>query len=100
MLTPESDRIAMPAPHGTSTLIEAVRRLDEANIELADIALRRPSLDDVFLSLTADPSETHALSHRGVGGRTVSAPTDHGEATPVDAHAVVGAHRALHHTRR
>ena len=63
MLTPESDRIAMPAPHGTSTLIEAARRLDEANIELADIALRRPSLDDVFLSMTADPSETHALSH-------------------------------------
>ena len=63
MLTPESDRIAIPAPHGTSTLIEAVRRLDEANIELADIALRRPSLDDVFLSMTADPRETHALSH-------------------------------------
>ena len=42
---------------------EAARRIDEANIELADIALRRPSLDDVFLSLTADPSETHALSH-------------------------------------
>ena len=63
MLTPESDRITIPAPHGTSTLIDAVRRLDEANIELADIALRRPSLDDVFLSMTADPSEIHALSH-------------------------------------
>jgi ABC-2 type transport system ATP-binding protein len=63
MLTPESDRIAMPAPHGTRTLVEAARRIDEANIELADIALRRPSLDDVFLSLTADPSEAHALSH-------------------------------------
>jgi len=63
MLTPESDRIAMPAPDGTRTLLEAARRIDEANIELADIALRRPSLDDVFLSLTADPSEAHALSH-------------------------------------
>ena len=48
-LTPESDRITMPAPDGTSTLVEAVRRLAAANIELADIALRRPSLDDVFL---------------------------------------------------
>ena len=63
MLTPESDRITMPAPHGTTTLIEAASRLDAANIELADIALRRPSLDDVFLSLTADPSESRTLSH-------------------------------------
>jgi ABC-2 type transport system ATP-binding protein len=63
MLTPDSDRVTMPAPHGTSTLIEAASRLDAANIELADIALRRPSLDDVFLSLTADPSESRALSH-------------------------------------
>lgn len=63
MLTSESDRITMPAPDGTSTLIEAVRLLHAANIEPADIALRRPSLDDVFLSMTADPSEERALSH-------------------------------------
>jgi ABC-2 type transport system ATP-binding protein len=31
-------------------------RLSAANIELADIALRRPSLDDVFLSLTGAPA--------------------------------------------
>jgi ABC-2 type transport system ATP-binding protein len=63
MLSPESDRIAMPAPEGTRTLIEVARRIDEANIELADLALRRPSLDDVFLSMTADPSESRAPSH-------------------------------------
>ena len=67
MLTAESDRIAMPAPDGTKTLIEAARRIDEASIDLADIALRRPSLDDVFLSLTADPSEARALSHVTAG---------------------------------
>ncbi|AKN15839.1 daunorubicin/doxorubicin resistance ABC transporter ATP-binding protein DrrA [Mycobacterium haemophilum] len=65
MLSPESDRITMPAPDGTHTLIEAARRLEEANIELADIALRRPSLDDVFLSMTTDPSES--LSHLAAG---------------------------------
>jgi ABC-2 type transport system ATP-binding protein len=53
-LTPESDRIAMPAPDGANTLIEAVGRLSAANIAIADIALRRPSLDDVFLALTQD----------------------------------------------
>ncbi|MBW0269674.1 IclR family transcriptional regulator [Nocardia sp. MH4] len=51
-LTPESDRITIPAPDGAKTLAEALRRLDDASVELVDIALRRPSLDDVFLQLT------------------------------------------------
>ncbi|WP_227998439.1 ATP-binding cassette domain-containing protein [Nocardia australiensis] len=46
------DRISIPAPDGAATLTEALRRLDTADIALADIALRRPSLDDVFLSIT------------------------------------------------
>jgi ABC-2 type transport system ATP-binding protein len=53
-LTPASDRIAMPAPDGPNTLVQAVRRLAAANIELLDIALRRPSLDEVFLALTKE----------------------------------------------
>ncbi|WP_194819601.1 ATP-binding cassette domain-containing protein [Nocardia sp. XZ_19_385] len=51
-LTADSDRIAIPAPDGAKTLAETLRRLDDAGIELVDIALRRPSLDDVFLQLT------------------------------------------------
>ncbi|QNG19638.1 ATP-binding cassette domain-containing protein [Rhodococcus triatomae] len=46
------DRLSIPAPYGARTLAEVLRRLDVARIELADIALRRPSLDDVFLALT------------------------------------------------
>lgn len=59
-LAVENGRIAIPAPRGSATLAEALRRLDHARIPLADIALRRPSLDDVFLSLTGQsrPSET------------------------------------------
>jgi ABC-2 type transport system ATP-binding protein len=57
-ITATSDRIAMPAPGGPHTLIEALGRLDAANIGLADIALRRPSLDDVFLALTKDSDES------------------------------------------
>ncbi len=57
-MTAASDRIAMPAPDGANTLIEALGRLDAANIGLADIALRRPSLDDVFLALTKDSDES------------------------------------------
>ena len=37
---------------GPVALLESVRRLDEADIRLADIALHRPTLDDVFLTLT------------------------------------------------
>ncbi|MEU4341615.1 ATP-binding cassette domain-containing protein [Nocardia sp. NPDC023852] len=51
-LTADADRIAIPAPDGAKTLAEALRRLDSAGVELVDIALRRPSLDDVFLQLT------------------------------------------------
>ncbi|MFC6009759.1 ATP-binding cassette domain-containing protein [Nocardia lasii] len=47
-----ADKLSIPAPEGAATLAEALRRLDNAGIELADIALRRPSLDDVFLSIT------------------------------------------------
>lgn len=53
-LTDTSDRISMPAPDGPNTLMQALHLLSEANIELMDIALRRPSLDEVFLALTGD----------------------------------------------
>ncbi|MHB8190105.1 MAG: ATP-binding cassette domain-containing protein [Ferrimicrobium sp.] len=39
------------------TVIEAARRLNDHGIALEDIALRRPSLDDVFLSLTGHTTE-------------------------------------------
>jgi ABC-2 type transport system ATP-binding protein len=38
-------------------IAEAVRRLDQAGIGIDDIALHRPTLDDVFLSLTGRPAE-------------------------------------------
>ncbi|MBX7455185.1 ATP-binding cassette domain-containing protein [Mycolicibacterium sp. 3033] len=53
-LTETSDRISMPAPEGPRTLMAALTKLNEADIELMDIALRRPSLDEVFLALTGD----------------------------------------------
>ena len=55
-LAADADRIAMPAPDGAATLTQALHALDAADIELRDIALRRPSLDEVFLALTARDS--------------------------------------------
>jgi ABC-2 type transport system ATP-binding protein len=42
---------------GPAILTEAVRRLDRAGVALADIALRRPTLDDVFMALTGHAAE-------------------------------------------
>jgi ABC-2 type transport system ATP-binding protein len=50
-------RIMMPAPGGSSTLVEVIRTLDGAGIRIADIGLRRPTLDDVFLSLTGHATD-------------------------------------------
>jgi ABC-2 type transport system ATP-binding protein len=59
-----SRRIVAPVTGGAGLLMEALRRLDAAAISVLDVALRRPTLDDVFLSLTghssadADPAIT------------------------------------------
>jgi ABC-2 type transport system ATP-binding protein len=45
-------RVRVPTTGGTALLIEAGRRLEEAEIALDDLGIRRPSLDDVFLTLT------------------------------------------------
>ncbi len=42
---------------GSEALVDAVRSLDAAGIEIRDLALRRPSLDDVFLALTGHAAE-------------------------------------------
>jgi len=45
-------RLSFPAHGDSSRLAATVRALDDADIAVADLAMRRPSLDDVFLSLT------------------------------------------------
>jgi ABC-2 type transport system ATP-binding protein len=46
-----------PVSGGAKLLVEAVRELDTAGITVDDLALRRPTLDDVFLSLTGKAAE-------------------------------------------
>jgi ABC-2 type transport system ATP-binding protein len=46
------DRIVGRVPHGGAALVELVRALDRADLTVAGIESRRPSLDDVFLGLT------------------------------------------------
>jgi ABC-2 type transport system ATP-binding protein len=51
-LDPDARRIAVPVRDRVSALTESVRALHEAGIRVADIALRRPTLDEVFLQIT------------------------------------------------
>ena len=50
-------KITVPARGGATRLVQVVRDLDEAQIAIDDIALRRPTLDDVFLTLTGHAAE-------------------------------------------
>lgn len=45
-------RVSGKVEHSSDALIEVVRRLDQRQIDIADIRLRRPSLNEVFLTLT------------------------------------------------
>jgi ABC-2 type transport system ATP-binding protein len=45
---------------GSDALVETVRRLDQAGVVTSGLALRRPSLDDVFLTLTGHAAEEEA----------------------------------------
>jgi ABC-2 type transport system ATP-binding protein len=46
-----------PVAGGAKLLVETVRQLDSAGIVVDDLALRRPTLDDVFLTLTGKAAE-------------------------------------------
>ena len=54
---------------GSEALIDTVRALDAAGIETRDLALRRPSLDDVFLALTGHSAEDEEPQGRRRGRR-------------------------------
>lgn len=54
-----SRKLIAPVTGGSATLVEAVRRLNDEGIEVLDLALRRPTLDEVFLQLTGHASEEH-----------------------------------------
>ncbi|MEU2908642.1 ATP-binding cassette domain-containing protein [Streptomyces massasporeus] len=51
-------KLTAPVTGGAKLLAEVIRELDTRGIEIDDIGLRRPTLDDVFLSLTGHVAET------------------------------------------
>jgi ABC-2 type transport system ATP-binding protein len=62
--TPQIDdraqSVSVKVSGGAQTLVAAVRELDAQGVHILDVGLRRPTLDDVFLSLTGQPTEAQA----------------------------------------
>src|SRR5690606_21936731 len=51
-------RIVVPITGGAAVLTQALRELDGAGVGIRDVGLRRPTLDDVFLTLTGHAAES------------------------------------------
>jgi ABC-2 type transport system ATP-binding protein len=56
----EARRVTAPVANGAGVLVDIVRALDEASVTIDDLALRRPTLDDAFLTLTGHAAEEAA----------------------------------------
>ena len=68
-------RITLPTSDPINTLLQAARRIQESGITVEDLGLRRPSLDDVFLTLTgaseAQGRTDEPAERRGERGQAV-----------------------------
>jgi ABC-2 type transport system ATP-binding protein len=63
-------RITVPAGDaGPAILAETVRRLDAAAVPFTDLAMRRPTLDDVFMALTGHAAEETSAAGNGQASR-------------------------------
>ena len=54
----DSRELSVPAVKGADSLMDALRQLDGEGLTVSDIGLRRPTLDDVFLTLTGHAAES------------------------------------------
>jgi ABC-2 type transport system ATP-binding protein len=61
---PATRTVEAPVDGGARRMPEIVRKLDAAGVLLDDLGIRRPSLDDVFLTLTGRAADTAAESEK------------------------------------
>ncbi|MET7524561.1 ATP-binding cassette domain-containing protein [Streptomyces sp. NPDC005248] len=64
-LTHHTRKLTVPVSGGAKLLAEIIRDLDARGVEIDDIGLRRPTLDDVFLSLTGHVAELTETDDNG-----------------------------------
>ncbi|MCX5228301.1 ATP-binding cassette domain-containing protein [Streptomyces sp. NPDC006553] len=63
-------KLTVPVAGGAKLLAEVIRDLDALGVEIDDIGLRRPTLDDVFISLTGHVAEREAEENGGSDGES------------------------------
>jgi ABC-2 type transport system ATP-binding protein len=68
-IDPEQRLISIPAGEGIGLLLDSGRRLQDAGIAVDDLGIRRPMLDEVFLSLTGTETPDHAESPKAKAGQ-------------------------------
>jgi len=61
----ENGSVQVPLSDRSGAIADAVRRLDERGIGIDDIAVRSPTLNDVFLKLTGHAAEEDGAEERG-----------------------------------
>ena len=61
--------VSTPVSGGSTVLVDAIRALDARGIEVTDLVLRRPTLDDVFLALTGHTAEDEPAAPAAGRGR-------------------------------
>ena len=69
-LEEQARRLTAGVKGGADALRQVLQRLADANISVVDVGLRRPTLDDVFLSLTGHSAEEVAEPERGRRGKS------------------------------
>ncbi|WP_411141311.1 ATP-binding cassette domain-containing protein [Streptomyces sp. x-80] len=89
-------KLTVPVTGGARLLAEIIRELDAGGVEIDDIGLRRPTLDDVFISLTGHAAEAGGEGDDAAGGRKRGrrrggAPTEVTEAAELTGAAQVAA---------
>ena len=62
-------KVTVPVSGGSKVLVEALRVLDAESVQVLDVGLRRPTLDDVFLTLTGHAAEQEAANGQYTNGR-------------------------------
>jgi len=61
----EAGLIRVPVRRREGAIVEAVHRLSEAGVDVDDLLLRRPTLDDVFFALTGHGAEADGAQDAG-----------------------------------
>jgi ABC-2 type transport system ATP-binding protein len=57
----DSCKLSVPVSSGIDALRQVLKELETVGIEVIDIALRRPTIDDVFMKLTSQDADPNTI---------------------------------------